>query len=236
MAARFPRSVLVELRDTGGCSMEDEIRSDHPDAADERSADVERILSNVLALRRSSSTVFVAIDGPGGSGKTFLADALSCAMPRAGLRSATIHTDDFFLPSARRASGEPSEKPVGSDVDWVRLRDEVLTPLRRGEPARYGRYDWDRDAILDRRVAVADDVIVVEGVYSSRKELAALYDLRIWVDCARELRLARGVARDGEAARRRWEEDWMPSEDRYMAAHRPREQAHLLFDGAKETS
>ncbi len=183
--------------------MKGEVRSDDSNAADERIADLERIVADVLARRRSSSTVLVAVDGPGGSGKTYLADAISRAVEEAGLRSATIHTDDFFLPSACRVSGGPSEKPIGSDVDWVRLRDEVLTPLRRGEPARYGRYDWDRDAILDWRVAVAADVIVVEGVYSSRNELAALYDLRIWVDCARELRLARGVERDGETARRR---------------------------------
>ena len=74
-------------------------------------------------------------------------------------------------------------------------------------------------------------VVIVEGVYSSRRELASLYDLRIWVECPRELRLSRGLARDGETARKLWEEDWMPSEDRYLEEHRPLERADAVVSG-----
>jgi uridine kinase len=58
------------------------------------------------------------------------------------------------------------------------------------------------------------------------------YDLRIWVEAARELRLARGIARDGEQARAVWEDHWMPSEDRYVEEDDPISAADLIVDGS----
>jgi uridine kinase len=73
--------------------------------------------------------------------------------------------------------------------------------------------------------------IIVEGVYCTRRELAPFYDLRIWVTCPRRLRLRRGIERDGEASRERWELDWMPSEDRYVEQHHPDKMADIVVSG-----
>jgi len=79
-------------------------------------------------------------------------------------------------------------------------------------------------------------MVVIEGVYTLRPELRPLYDVRIWVECPRRLRLARGLARDGEAARARWERDWMPAEDRYVAECCPAAGVDLVVSGAPETA
>jgi uridine kinase len=182
-------------------------------------------------LLETGRTVLAAIDGPGGSGKTALAGSLQLTLDGAKVLVSVVEVDDFFLPSADRPRGGPSEKPIGGDFDWPRLRDQVLHPLRRGQSARYDRYDWGRDELLEVREVPPGGVVIVEGIYSSRRELAALYDLRIWVECPRELRLSRGLERDGEAARSPWEEDWMPSEDRYVREHRPQELADIIVIG-----
>lgn len=65
-----------------------------------------------------------------------------------------------------------------------------------------------------------------------RRELVNLYDLKIWVECPKAIRLARGIARDGEKARTIWEQDWMPKEDHYIKTHLPRESADLFVNGA----
>src|SRR3954452_18237626 len=67
----------------------------------------------------------VAVDGPGGAGKSTLAAALAHALGGAPV----VPTDDF-------ASWEV---PVGGGP---RLRDEVLRRLAAGEPVRYRAYDW----------------------------------------------------------------------------------------------
>ena len=189
------------------------------------------IASTLGVLHAERKVVLVAIDGPGGSGKTFLAESLRKTLGESAVPASTVHVDDFFLPSGLRPTGAPAERPIGGDFDWPRLRDQVLHPLRRGVSARYDRYDWGKDTLADSREVPPDRVVIVEGVYSSRRELAQHYDMRIWVDCPRELRLLRGLNRDGEVARRKWEEDWMPSEDRYILEHRPQELADAVFKG-----
>ena len=74
--------------------------------------------------------------------------------------------------------------------------------------------------------------MLVEGNYVIRPELRGYYALRIWVEAPYEVRLRRGLARDGEEARARWVEEWMPEEDRYVAASRPADHADVLVDGS----
>jgi len=194
---------------------------------------VSEIASRLAALHAGDRMVLVAIDGPGGSGKSVLAESLRAALNESGVPAAVVAMDDFFLPSADRPSGAASEKPIGGDYDWPRLRRQVLEPLRSGRFAQYERYDWNDDALAGVREVPPQGVVIVEGIYSSRRELMAFYDMRIWVECPRELRLSRGLRRDGESARARWEEDWMPGEDRYVEAHRPRDRADVIVDGRR---
>jgi len=197
------------------------------------STPVAAIVRRVIALSAERPTVLVAIDGHGGSGKTTLAADLATALQDSGLPASVVSFDEFYLPRAQRLPGSPAEKPIGADYDWARLRDQVLAPLRMGTAARYDRYDWRQDAFDGVGEAGPEGVVIVEGIYSSRREIADLYDLRIWVECPRELRLRRGIRRDGEGARGIWENDWMPSEDLYVEAQRPREQAHIVVDGCE---
>jgi len=75
--------------------------------------------------------------------------------------------------------------------------------------------------------------VIVEGVSSMREELGAYWDLSIWVDCPYELRLQRGVERDGEPMRSQWTDVWMPEEDAYFRAQRPDRRADLIIDGTR---
>lgn len=144
-----------------------------------------------------------------------------------------VHMDDFFLPACERIQGSPASKPIGADFDWHRILTQVLEPLPHNYEGRFQPYDWEADRIADTWFTVpVGGTVVVEGVYATRRDLAGLYDLRIWVECPRHIRLARGLHRDGEEARDRWEHEWMVAEDLYMAAHQPSAYADLVLDGA----
>ena len=127
---------------------------------------------------------------------------------------------------------ERAAERVAADVDLQRLRRQVLGPLRADRPASYQRYDWPADALAEWHTIPAGGLVVVEGVYALAPPLGGLYDLALWVECPREVRLARGLARDGEDARARWTQVWMPAEDRYAVLHRPMDRAHVRVDGA----
>lgn len=89
--------------------------------------------------------------------------------------------------------------------DWTRFIHEVRDPL-----------------------AAAGELVIVEGVSCTRAEVGIDWDLRIWVDAPYETRLRRARERDGEAMLPRWLQDWMPSEERYIAREHPDERADLV--------
>ncbi|WP_370541796.1 hypothetical protein [Alicyclobacillus sp. SO9] len=85
-------------------------------------------------------------------------------------------------------------------------------------------------SLADWHTVPLGGIVIVEGVYSLRKELFDQYDLSIWIDCPRDVRLSRGLERDGEEARDLWENQWMIAEDMYVQEHRPRTKS-LCRDG-----
>jgi uridine kinase len=65
----------------------------------------------------------------------------------------------------------------------------------------------------------------------TRSELGDPWDLKIWVEAPYDLRLTRGIERDGEGMRSTWVEHWMPQEDRYVESQRPQERADVVVLG-----
>lgn len=102
-----------------------------------------------------------------------------------------------------------TEKPVGADFDWKRLLNQVLEPISQGSEGQYQRYDWETDILAECHTVPVGGIVVVEGVYSIRQELENKYDIKIWIDCPREIRLSRGIKRDGADAREMWEDNWI---------------------------
>ena len=180
--------------------------------------------------QRQKVSLLVAIDGLGGAGKSTLVQLLKQQLNTLDWGVVIVKHDDFYLPSNQRESQQTGV--IGSDFDWERLRDQILVPIREGRHADYQRYDWEADVLAEWHTISASDVVIVEGVYTMRRELISLYDLKIWVECPRAIRLARGIARDGEKARAIWEQDWMPKEDYYVKTHLPHEEADFFLNGA----
>jgi len=72
-------------------------------------------------------------------------------------------------------------------------------------------------------------VILIEGVYSLRRELRDLYDLTIFVDAPAELRHRRMAGRAENADI--WIDRWMAAEHCYLERHRPQAGASLIWPG-----
>ena len=83
----------------------------------------------------------------------------------------------------------PTNKSIGADFDWKRLLKEVLNPISNGLEGRYKRYDWEKDSLVGSHIVSASGIVIIEGVYATRQELAGMYDLKIWVNCPRETRI-----------------------------------------------
>ncbi len=194
------------------------------------SIDVEKLCDILKELPRKQSTLLIGIDGCGGAGKSTLAKALASSLSGVTI----IEMDDFYLPSWLQPDEQSALLAIGSAFDWRRLSNQALMPLRQSRAAKYQRYDWKADNLIEESIVVSDGIVIIEGVYSTRRELADVYDYRIWVECPREIRLERGLVRDGQDARDRWEKVWMPAEDCYVESHKPRENADYVVNSHNE--
>ena len=188
----------------------------------------ERLIAAFAAERlRSRRCVLVAIDGGAGSGKSTFARRLQNALAASGgIDCAVVHLDHFFR--TRRERGSTLARV--EDTDWRRLRDQVIRPLRAGRSARFQLYDWPRDRLHRWQTVQPAGVVIVDGVSALRRELAGCFDLTVWLACPRQKRLARLAGRGDTPPEEI--EHWLPSEDAYVAAHAPRQRAHLVVDAS----
>ena len=167
------------------------------------------MLERIAALGLDRELVLVGIGGHGGAGKSTLARMIPGA--------AVVSTDEFW---------------DGSGFDLSRLRREVLDSLVSGRTARFASFDWVAGEPRGERRVEPHGIVVVEGVCALHRMFRDDYNVRVWVDAPRDLRLARGVARDGEVARATWENVWMPMEDAYVERDDPAAAAELVVDGS----
>ena len=80
---------------------------------------------------------------------------------------------------------------------------------------------------VDEVAAGARRLLVVEGVGSGSRAWAPWITALVWVEAAPEIRLARGLARDGEEVREHWLA-WTEDEQRLFAREETRERADLV--------
>lgn len=165
---------------------------------------------------RAGQTRVASIDGPAGSGKTTLAARLARL-----LDAPVVHMDDLF------PGWDGLAEAPGKLVGWV------LEPLAAGRQAAYRRYDWERGAYAERVAVPESDILIVEGCASGSGDAAQYLSLLIWVDAPHDVRMARGLVRDGETFAPHWER-WARQENELFESERTRERADVIVDGDPE--
>lgn len=178
------------------------------------SGPIGQIVRAIHARQRNGSVLVVAIDGRSGAGKSTLAAAVADEVG-----ATVIEGDDFYAGGTaaewdQRTPGEKAE----ACVDWRRQRP-VLEAARRSEAPSWRAYDWDAfdgSLLAEVRSAPAAPVVILEGAYSARPELADLVDLRVLLDTPAAVRRQQLLAREGDDHDHAWDERWSEAEDHYF--------------------
>lgn len=179
-------------------------------------------LQEVLKAKspKVGKTLFIAVDGHGGSGKSTLAKILA-----EKLSAQIIHTDDF----------------AGWDnpLNWYpNVIKEVFEPIANGtktlsyQPASW----WENhhpEPVVSQPVS---NIMILEGVSSSRSEFDDYISFRIFVDTPKDICLQRGIERDTGTGKSKEEltkmwEDWFDEEDKYIQRDNPKSKADIVIDG-----
>ena len=164
-------------------------------------------------LARPGPVRLVAVDAPGGAGKSTFAARLAAEAGGA----AVVHTDDFAS----------ADVPIDW---WPRLLEQVIEPLVDGRTARFQRYDWPTERLAEWCEIEPQPIVIIEGVSAGRAEWREHLSFVIWIDTPPEERLRRGLERDGEEWAGDWK-GWMAAEDRHYAQDPVRDRADLIVPG-----
>jgi uridine kinase len=177
-----------------------------------------RIVDVVLAAPPTlGSGRLVCVDGPAGSGKTTLASSLARGFASRDVGTRVLHMDDVYDGWTGLSSG-------------MATMATVVGALRDGRPGRYRRYDWYAGAYAEEHVVQPVDVLLVEGVGSGGTAYDDTVTCLVWVDTPSDVRLRRGLERDGDGAREQWVA-WCDLESLVFERERTSDRADVVVDG-----
>lgn len=184
-----------------------------------RVADIGELVVWLNAMRTPTlgNTRLVCVDGGAGAGKSTLAGAVLDAAVEIGT-ARLVHTDDLLAGWG------------GLDGLSTTVGEDLLAPLAQGRRGSYRRFDWHRGEFAERHVVDPVDTLVLEGVGSWASAYAGTVTTLVWVEAPRELRLRRGLERDGAAMEQQWLA-WLDAEDRLFLGEGTREYADMTVDG-----
>ncbi len=181
-------------------------------------AAVPAIAAQVLAAPpRCGGTRLVCVDGPAGSGKTTLAAALAEALGGVPV----VHLDDLY---------EGWEQELGDPLA-TRIDAWLLVAWGAGLPGMHPRYDWEVRRFTEWVAVPAAPVVILEGCASASRRVRARASLVVWIEAPVDVRLRRGLDRDGEAMTEPWQA-WQRHEAAHFAADGTRAAADVLVDGS----
>ncbi len=130
----------------------------------------------------------VAVDGRFDAGQSLFADDLAQSLQSDGFKVFRAHIDDFFHPRAvrERSSAQGGTAYFRDAYDYSLFRRVLVDPFHTAGSTGFVLTGFD--AVRDQPVfqpkwmsAGADAILIVDGVFLHRKELAGLWNYSVWL-------------------------------------------------------
>ncbi|MGE1033274.1 hypothetical protein ACQGS5_27215, partial [Bacillus sp. GKis3/1] len=169
-----------------------------------RKQNIKEIIDRILTLKLTHP-IRVGVSGITASGKTTFANELAEEIKKRGLPVTRASIDDFHNPRLiRYAQGKESAKGYYEDAhDYTAFKERLLKPLGPNGNLQYETIS--HNLITDIPVyntpifAQPNMVLIVDGTFLFKKDVAHLFDYKIFVDTDFELARKRGAKRETEA-------------------------------------
>lgn len=184
------------------------------------------LLQKIRELSARKPHLLIAIDGRCAAGKTTLATYL-----RQTLSGNVIHMDDFFLRPEQRTP-ERMKEP-GGNVDYERFLQEVLIPLRQGQPFLYRAYDCHMQAMAYEITVEPLAVNIIEGAYACHPVLRDYYHYRVFLTINPDEQYQRIITRNGKQDAVQFKDKWIPLEEQYFLFHKVSEYCDAIYESER---
>ncbi|EEM47288.1 hypothetical protein P4G85_17435 [Bacillus cereus] len=205
---------------------------------------IKEIANHIVQLNLTYPTR-VGVSGITASGKTTFANELAEEIKKRGLTVTRASIDDFHNPRViRYAKGKESARGYYEDAhDYTAFKERLLIPLGPNGNLQYEMISHnlitDMPVHNEPLLATQNMIFIVDGTFLLKKDVAHLFDYKIFVDTDFEIARKRGAKRETEAFGS-YEEAEKMFLNRYHAAckmyideHNLKELADVLFENSK---
>lgn len=159
--------------------------------------------------------IFITLDGPSGSGKSHLSEALKID----GLR--VLHADDFFYPANEK------KHPLAGNFNAPFFIKNILPKALKSEGFYYTAFDCKEQKYFIKYAGPAK-ITLLEGSYSSTKLLDPYRDLSLYLKADKNLCKKRVRRRVGPKAYKNFESRWFVDERNYLKKYKPHKFATII--------
>ena len=168
----------------------------------------------------NNNRVVIGIDGPSGSGKSYLADYLEEKYD-----ITVFHVDDYFLPQNQKTELRLLEP--GGNFDYERMNNEIFLHLNDNEITS-NKYNCKTGKLECREAVRRKNIVLIEGVYSLHPKFKHYYDFTVFMDIDRNKQLERILSRSNETMLKRFIDEFIPLEDLYFSSTNLKDSVNLL--------
>ncbi len=195
----------------------------------------EKILEKIHQKKQPDKAFVIGINGIDGSGKTAFAEALETYLRKKDLPTQLIQLDDFHNPKAIRYAGnDQADNYYHKSFNIDLIIKKLLVPIQKKKSVslKLTTLDWQTDKFENKQKyhIKPDTIIIFEGVFLFRKELAPYFDLKIFLDIPFDESKKRAVIRDPSASLIRYDEKYLPAQQKYLTEYPPTKVADIIID------
>jgi uridine kinase len=195
----------------------------------------EEILNAVKMKKQADKAFVIGVNGIDCSGKSAFAGALEKYLKAQGYKTQMVRLDDFHNPLKIRYAGkDQAENYYQRSFNTDLIIEKLLSPVSRKEDvsARLtllnvdaDEYDLVRDYSIDR-----DTIVIFEGVFIFRKELAPYLDYKVFLEIPIDECKKRARVRDLQASVEKYDVKYIPAQLKYLSEYPPRRTADIIID------
>ncbi len=196
----------------------------------------ERVIGEIKRRKRPDKAYVIGVNGIDGSGKTHFADSLESYLVSKGYKTQAIHLDDFHNPKAIRYAGaDQADNYFNKSFNINLIIEKLLSPIKKSPVSlKLKTLNWETDKYENEREyrIDTDTIVIFEGVFLFRKELASYLDYKVYLDIPFEESKKRAVIRDPAAIIDKYDVKYLPAQVKYLKQYPPAKVADVIIDNS----